>query len=103
MLDFSFYGKTTKMARIRPGFLLLEILMRFYRKAGGNLSPDQSLYLYSAHDVTVFHLIFFIIFYYSTYYVLHYFKLKFLIYFLIANILGGLGVYNEVSFISTDA
>ncbi|XP_031617001.1 prostatic acid phosphatase-like [Contarinia nasturtii] len=63
--DFEFYGKTPKMARIRPGFLLKEILERFSQKASGSLTPDRSLWLYSAHDVTI------------------------------ANILGGLGVYND--------
>lgn len=54
MLDFSFYGKTPKMARIRPGFLLKEMLERFSKKSTNKLNPrEQALYLYSAHDVTV--------------------------------------------------
>ncbi|XP_031617280.1 prostatic acid phosphatase-like isoform X2 [Contarinia nasturtii] len=61
----SFYGSTTEMARIRPGFLFKEILERFSKKANGTLDPDRSLHLYSAHDITI------------------------------ANILGGLGVFDD--------
>lgn len=44
---------TTKMKRLKSGFLLKEILDRFNNKSLSTLSPNSSLYIYSAHDITL--------------------------------------------------
>lgn len=44
---------TTEMKRLKSGFLLKEILDRFKNKTLSTLSPDRSLFLYSAHDTTI--------------------------------------------------
>lgn len=44
---------TPEMARLKSGFLIREILERFAAKIGSTLSPDRSVWIYSAHDTTV--------------------------------------------------
>lgn len=50
---FKFVSETTKLKRLKSGFLLKEILNRFRNKSLSTLKPDRSLYLYSGHDTTV--------------------------------------------------
>lgn len=42
-----------KLARIRCGFLIKEMLEHFSLKINGTLKPDRSLYMYSAHSSTI--------------------------------------------------
>lgn len=44
---------TPELARLKSGFLIREILERFTQKIGSTLSPDRSVWIYSAHDTTV--------------------------------------------------
>lgn len=44
---------TTEMARLRFGFLIREILDRFSAKVNSTLTPDRSIWIYSAHDATL--------------------------------------------------
>lgn len=44
---------TPELARLKTGFLLRDILNRFEQKITGKLTPDRSLWIYSAHDITV--------------------------------------------------
>lgn len=44
---------TTELKRLRSGFLIKEILDRFKNKTLSNLTPDRTLWLYSAHDTTL--------------------------------------------------
>lgn len=44
---------TTELKRLKSGFLIKEILDRFKNKTLSNLTPDRSLWLYSAHDITI--------------------------------------------------
>lgn len=51
--SYRMYTDTKQLARLKSGFLLKEILEHFSQKANSTLSPDRSLWLYSAHDYTV--------------------------------------------------
>lgn len=51
------YCATPKLARLKSGFLIKEIIERFTQKINSNLKPDRSLWLYSAHDVTISNLL----------------------------------------------
>lgn len=55
MAKFCFKMRTnTKwLARLTSGFLLKDILDRFSEKKSEKMSPDRSLYIYSAHDSTI--------------------------------------------------
>lgn len=44
---------TPQLARLKSGFLLREILNRFTQKTKSKLTPNRSLWIYSAHDTTV--------------------------------------------------
>lgn len=44
---------TKELARLQSGFLLKEIFDRFAQKLNSTLQPDRSLWLYSAHDLTI--------------------------------------------------
>lgn len=44
---------TKKLARLKSGFLLKEMLTRFSDKIGSALQPDRSLWFYSAHEETI--------------------------------------------------
>lgn len=44
---------TKLLARLKAGFLIREILERFAMKMNSTLSPDRSLWIYSAHDTTI--------------------------------------------------
>lgn len=50
---FKLITGTNDLKKLYSGFLLKEILDRFDKKANLNLSPDRSMWLYSAHDVTI--------------------------------------------------
>lgn len=43
----------TALKKLYSGFLLKDILDRFRKKRQSKLSPDLSIWLYSAHDVTI--------------------------------------------------
>lgn len=44
---------TNELKKLYSGFLLKEILERFEKKSKSRLSPNRSIWLYSAHDVTI--------------------------------------------------
>lgn len=48
---------TKLLARLTTGFLIREILERFTMKKDSTLSPDRSLWVYSAHDETIFRIL----------------------------------------------
>lgn len=50
---FAMPSNTKLLARLKAGFLIREILERFTLKKDATLSPDRSLWIYSAHDSTV--------------------------------------------------
>lgn len=52
-LAFQLSTVTTEMARLKSGFLIREIFDRFYNKISGDLSPNRSIWIYSAHDSTI--------------------------------------------------
>lgn len=45
------------MARLKSGFLFKEILDHFSMKINSTLKPDRSLWVYSAHDITIINLL----------------------------------------------
>lgn len=51
--SFQVSTNTPELARLKSGFLVREILDRFNAKIGSTLSPDRSIWIYSAHDTTV--------------------------------------------------
>lgn len=51
--SFQVSTNTPELARLKTGFLIREILDRFDQKISAKLSPDRSLWIYSAHDTTV--------------------------------------------------
>lgn len=60
MLARSFYQlftPTAEMKKIISGYLLKEILDRCSQKMQSTLSPDRSLWLYFAHDVTILNML----------------------------------------------
>lgn len=50
---FAIPTNTKLLARLKTGFLIREILQRFSMKIDSTLSPDRSLWIYSAHDSTL--------------------------------------------------
>lgn len=50
---FQISTNTTELARLKTGFLIREIVDRFAQKINSQLSPDRTLWMYSAHDTTV--------------------------------------------------
>lgn len=50
---FAVKTNTTQLARLKMGPLVKEMLHRFRAKAKGTLKPNRSVWIYSAHDVTV--------------------------------------------------
>lgn len=50
---FQIETNTTLLARLKSGFVIREMLQRFEQKISGTLTPDLSLYIYSAHDTTI--------------------------------------------------
>lgn len=44
---------TPELARLKSGFLIKEIMERFNQKISSTIQPDRSLWLYSAHDLTI--------------------------------------------------
>lgn len=69
---YKLYSGTPKLVQISFGYLLNEMLEHFVQKASGTLKPDRVLWLYSAHDYSIF------------------------------NALNGLGMLNEVIFMNLD-
>lgn len=51
--DFKTYTDTPQLARLKSGFLLKEIIDHFYQKANSTLQPNRSVWMYSAHDITI--------------------------------------------------
>lgn len=51
--SFQIATNTPKLARLKTGFLIREILDRFKNKIESQLDPDRTLWIYSAHDTTV--------------------------------------------------
>lgn len=56
---FSLSMETNKklQARLKAGFLIREMLQHFTMKANATLTPDRSMWIYSAHDKTVANLL----------------------------------------------
>ncbi|XP_035900613.1 prostatic acid phosphatase [Anopheles stephensi] len=52
-MTFAVKTNTTQLARLKMGPLVKEMLQRFRSKAKGSLKPNRSVWIYSAHDVTV--------------------------------------------------
>ncbi|XP_055301172.1 prostatic acid phosphatase-like [Sitodiplosis mosellana] len=50
---FQIPTNTSLLARLSNGFFIREILEHFEQKINGSLSPNRSLFLYSAHDSTI--------------------------------------------------
>lgn len=48
---------TTETMKLKPGFLLKEILDRCTNKTKSMLTPDRSLWMYFAHDITISYLL----------------------------------------------
>lgn len=53
MCYFNIFTPTTEMKKLKSGFLLKDILDRFMNKTQSTLSPNRSLWLYFAHDITL--------------------------------------------------
>lgn len=51
--SFATKTATPQLARLKAGFLLKEILMRFKNKTESVLKPNRSMWVYSAHDTTI--------------------------------------------------
>lgn len=52
-INYKLSSGTPLLARLRYGFLIKEILTHFSQKINATLSPNRSLWLYSAHDLTI--------------------------------------------------
>lgn len=52
-LYFALKTYTTEMKKAKTGLLIKEIFDRFQNKTLSLLSPDRSMWIYSAHDNTV--------------------------------------------------
>lgn len=50
---FKTFTATPELARLSTGFLIREILNHCSQKMKKNLTPDRSMWLYSAHDATI--------------------------------------------------
>lgn len=50
---YALFTATTEMKKLRSGYLFLDILDRFKNKTLSILSPNRSLHLYFAHDITI--------------------------------------------------
>lgn len=57
IFSFKMDTNTKLLARLKVGFLLREILERFTMKKDLKLSPDRSMWIYSAHDGTIVNLL----------------------------------------------
>lgn len=51
-----FDTETTLMKRLKSGFLIRDMLEHLRMKINSTLSPDRSLWVYSAHDFTIYNL-----------------------------------------------
>lgn len=52
-LWYQIHTSTNEMKKIKAGYLLKDILNRFTDKIESKLSPDRTLFLYFAHDITI--------------------------------------------------
>lgn len=52
-MAFAVKTNNTQLARLKSGPLVKEMLHRFRSKAKGSLKPNRSVWVYSAHDITV--------------------------------------------------
>ncbi|XP_031636521.1 uncharacterized protein LOC116349294 [Contarinia nasturtii] len=50
---YKILSNTAELKKLRPGFLLKEILERFQNKTRSTLTPDLLLYMYSGHETTL--------------------------------------------------
>lgn len=50
---YAIYSQTSEMQKLKSGFLLKKIMERFSHKINSTLSPNRSLWLYYAHDITI--------------------------------------------------
>lgn len=50
---FVLHTLTPRLARLKFGYLLKNILEEFQNKSDGTLDPDRSVHMYSGHDATV--------------------------------------------------
>lgn len=50
---YPLFTATNEMKKLRSGFLLKDILDRFFNKIQSKLSPDRSLWMYFGHDSTM--------------------------------------------------
>lgn len=50
---YKIFTPTTEMKKFKSGYLLKEILDRFTNKTQLTLSPNRSLWMYFAHDITI--------------------------------------------------
>lgn len=50
---FSMPTNNKLLARLKTGFFVRDIVERFTMKSQSKLSPDRSLWIYSAHDATI--------------------------------------------------
>lgn len=53
ILHFTLPSFTPALSKFRTGYILKEILDRSMSKVNGTLSPDISVYQYSAHDINI--------------------------------------------------
>lgn len=53
IFHFKMAADTKELARLQSGFLVQEIFDRFNQKINNTLQPNRSLWLYSAHDLTI--------------------------------------------------
>lgn len=55
--DYKTYADTPELARLKSGFLLKEMLEHFSQKINSTLQPNRSLWIYSAHDITILNML----------------------------------------------
>lgn len=53
MLFYILPSYTPQLAKFRAGYIFKDILDRSTTKVNGTLSPDISVYVYSAHDLNI--------------------------------------------------
>lgn len=51
--NYKTFADTKQLARVESGWLLKEIIERFYQKVNSTLQPDRKLWLYSAHNLNL--------------------------------------------------
>ena len=53
LYHYAMATQTKKLARLKAGFLLKEMLQHFADKMENKLKPDRSLWLYSSHESAI--------------------------------------------------